>query len=150
LFIKNKMVVKKGNKVKIEYEGSLDSGEVFDSSQKQGQLLEFVIGEGQVIPGFENAVIGMEKGQEKTVKIKSKEAYGEKNMDLMKQIDKQNLPEEIRGKVQPGMVLGMQSPDGRQIPVMIAEVDENTITLDLNHPLAGKNINFKIKLIDFE
>jgi len=143
------MVIEKGNKVKIEYEGSLDDGQVFDSSEKHGQVLEFTIGEGRVIPGFENAVIGMEKGQEKTIKIEPKDAYGETRPELMKKIPKEQIPEEARDKVKPGMVLGMQTPQG-QIPVKIVEVGENDITLDLNHPLAGHNLNFKIKVVDVE
>ncbi len=143
------MTIKKGNKVKIEYEGSLDNGQVFDSSKKHGQPLEFTIGEGMVIPGFENAVIGMEKGQEKTIKIEPKNAYGERNAELVKKLPKEQLPEEIREKVKPGMVLGMQTPQG-QMPVHIKEVGDNDITIDLNHPLAGQNLNFKIKVVDVE
>jgi len=144
------MAIEKGNKVKIEYEGSLDNGKVFDSSEKHGQPLEFFIGEGKVIPGFENAVIGMEKGQEKTVKIESKNAYGEKRPELMKKIPKTQLPKEAQDKVQPGMVLGMQTPQGQQASVMVVDVGEDDITLDLNHPLAGQNLTFKIKVVGVE
>jgi len=143
------MVIEKGNKVKMEYEGSLDNGQVFDSSEKHGQLFEFTIGEGKVIPRFESAIIGMEKGQEKTIKIESKDAYGEVKPELMRKVPKEQLPEEARDKVKPGMVLGMQTPQG-QIPARIAEVGEEDITLDLNHPLAGHNLNFKIKIVDVE
>jgi FKBP-type peptidyl-prolyl cis-trans isomerase 2 len=144
------MAITNGNKVKIEYEGSFDSGEVFDSSAKHGQPLEFTVGEKQVIPGFEAAVLGMEKGQEKKISIEAKDAYGEKNPELMKKLEKTNLPEEIQKNVKVGMVLGMQSPDGRQMPVNVIEVDDTTVTLDLNHPLAGKNLNFNLKIVDFE
>jgi len=144
------MAIEKGNKVKIEYEGSLDNGKVFDSSEKHGQPLEFVIGEGKVIPGFENVVIGMEKGQEKTVKIESKDAYGEKRPELMKKIPKTQLPKEAQDKVQPGMVLGMQTPQGQQASVMVVDVGKDDITLDLNHPLAGQNLTFKIKVVGVE
>jgi FKBP-type peptidyl-prolyl cis-trans isomerase 2 len=144
------MPITNGNKVKIEYESSFDGGEVFDNSEKHGQPLEFTVGEKQVIPGFENAVLGMEKGQEKQVRIEAKDAYGDKNPELMKKIEKKTLPEEIQKNVKVGMVLGVQSPDGKQIPVNVIEVDDATITLDLNHPLSGKNLNFKIKVVDFE
>ena len=144
------MAIEKGKKVKIEYEGSLDSGQVFDSSEKHGKPLEFTIGEGKVIPGFENAVMGMEKGQEKTIKIESKDAYGEKKPELMKKIPKEQLPEDVREKVQAGMVLGMQTPQGQNIPVNVVDVSESEITLDMNHPLAGQNLNFKIKVVDVE
>ncbi|MDO8622878.1 MAG: peptidylprolyl isomerase [archaeon] len=143
------MTIVKGNKVKIEYEGSLDSGEVFDASSRHGQLLEFTIGEGKVIPGFENGVIGMNKGEEKTIKILPKDGYGEKNPEMIQKIPKEQLPEQIRS-VKKGMVIGMQSPDGRQFPVLIADVSDTDITIDLNHPLAGKNLNFKIKVVEVE
>jgi len=144
------MAIEKGKKIKVEYEGSLDNGEIFDSSEKHKKPLEFVIGEGNVIPEFEKAIIEMEKGQEKNIKIESKDAYGEKKEELIKKIPKEQLPEEIREKIQPGMVLGMQTPQGQQMPVKIINVEDTEITLDLNHPLAGENLNFKIKLIDIE
>ena len=144
------MVIEKGKKVKIEYEGSLDNGQIFDSSEKHGQPLEFVIGGGKIIPGVEEAVAEMSKGEEKTIKIEPKDAYGDKKPELMKKISKEQLPEEAREKVQPGMILRMNTPQGQQIPVKVAEVGDNDITLDLNHPLAGKNLNFKIKVVDVE
>ena len=140
------MVIKSGDKIKVEYEGSLDDGTVFDSSLKHGQALEFTIGQNQVIPGFENSVIGMKKGEEKQIKIQSKEAYGEIKKELIQKIPKDQLPKEMDFKK--GMVLGIKTPDGRQIPVPIADVSKNDITLDLNHPLAGKNLNFKIKILE--
>ena len=143
------MDIKKGNKVKLEYEGSLDNGEVFDSSSKHGQLLEFTIGEGKVIPGFENAVVGMKKGEEKTIKIMPKDAYGDKNPEMIQKIPKEQLPEQVKN-IKAGMVLGMQSPDGKQFPVLISDVSNTDITIDLNHPLAGKNLNFKIKVVEVE
>ncbi len=144
------MTIEKGKKVKIEYEGSLDNEQVFDSSEKHGQPLEFTIGEGKVIPGFEKAIVEMNKGEEKTIKIEPKDAYGEKRPELMKKILKTQLPEDARDKVKPGMMLGMNTPQGQQVPVRVTEVGNNDITLDLNHPLAGQNLNFKIKLLDIE
>jgi FKBP-type peptidyl-prolyl cis-trans isomerase 2 len=144
------MVIEKGKKVKVEYEGSLDNGQVFDSSEKAGRLLEFTVGEGKIIPGFENAVVEMEKGQEKNIKIESKDAYGDKNPELVKKISKQQLPEEAQQKIQPGMVLAMKTAQGQQIPVPVIEVGDTEITVDLNHPLAGQNLNFRIKVVDIE
>lgn len=144
------MAIEKGKKVKIEYEGSLENGEVFDSSEKHGKPLEFTVGENQVIPGFENQVIGMEKGQEKTIKISPEEAYGEKKPELVQKIPKTQVPAEQASKIQKGMVLGLNAPDGRQVPVMVTDVDDEGITLDMNHPLAGKTLNFKIKVVDVE
>ena len=148
LFIK--MAIEKGNKVKVDYEGKLETGEVFDSSQHgdHSHPIEFEVGKGQVIPGFENAVIGMNKGDEKEIKIPPQEAYGEKNPDLLKKIPKEQLPEDAKDKIQPGMVLGMQTPKGQQIPVPVVDVSDSDVTLDLNHPLAGKTLNFKIKVVD--
>ncbi len=140
------MPVKKGDKVKIEYTGTFDDGTVFDSSEKHGKPLEFEAGAGHVIKGFDAAVLGMEKGQEKEIKIQPKEAYGDRNPNLIKKIPKSQLPQ---GKeVKKGMMLMLSTPDGKQMPATIAEVTDDSISIDLNHPLAGKNLNFKIKVVD--
>ena len=141
------MAIKNGDKVKIEYTGKLDDGSVFDTSAGK-QPLEFEVGSGKVIKGVDNAVLGMEKGQEKNVKLEPKEAYGERNQQLMKKIPREHLPKEQEPK--PGMVLIIKTPNGQQIPAKIADVTDNEITLDLNHPLAGKNLNFGIKVVDVE
>ncbi len=140
------MKAKEGSKVKIEYEGKLDDGTVFDSSEKHGKPLEFEIGEGMVIKGFENAIIGMEKGQEKEITIKPEEAYGQHNDQLIKKIPREQLPKEPEPKK--GMMLAIGTPDGKQFPATIVEVTDKEITLDLNHPLAGKTLHFKIKLVE--
>ncbi len=141
------MKVKKGSKVKVEYEGRFEDGQVFDSSSHgdHSHPLEFVAGEGHVIPGFDNAVMGMEKDEEKEFEVSPEEGYGEVNKNLMQKIPKESLPKDREPKK--GMVLVIGSPDGRQFPAKIADVDENTITLDLNHPLAGKKLIFKIKIV---
>lgn len=144
VLIKN-MAIKKGDKVKVEYTGKFDSGEVFDSSEGK-EPLEFEAGTGKVIQGFDNAVIGMEKGQEKEIKILPKDAYGEHNSELIKKIPRKALPKEQEPKE--GMMLVMTVPNGMQVPAKIAEVADEEITIDLNHPLAGKNLNFKIKVVD--
>ncbi len=142
------MSVEKGNKVKVEYEGKLEDGTVFDSSEKHGgKPLEFEVGTGQVIPGFENAVVGMEKGEEKEVTIKPEEAYGEPRDDLIKKVPKEQLPKEQEPKE--GMVLMVGLPNGAQIPAKIVGIDDKEVSLDLNHPLAGKTLIFKIKVVDF-
>jgi|TARA_B100002003_G_C13887973_1_gene433172 FKBP-type peptidyl-prolyl cis-trans isomerase 2 len=139
------MTVKKGDKIKVEYTGSFDGGEVFDTSEGKAPL-EFEAGSGMVIKGFDEAVIGMKVGEEKEVKIASKEAYGDPNPELVKKIPRDKLPPEQEPK--PGMMLGMATPDGKQIPARITAVDDKEITIDLNHPLAGKNLNFKIKIAE--
>jgi len=140
------MTVSKGNKVVIEYEGSLDDGTVFDASSKHGKPLEFVAGSGQVIPGFDAAVVGMKVGEEKKVHIYKKDAYGELNPDLKKEIPKNAL--QTDQEVKPGMVIAMQTPNGQQIPLKVMDVKDDAIVLDMNHPLAGQNLNFKIKLLE--
>ncbi|MBU90039.1 peptidylprolyl isomerase [Candidatus Woesearchaeota archaeon] len=137
------MAVKKGDKIKVNYTGTLDDGTVFDTSDGK-QPLEFEAGSGQVIKGFDEAVIGMEKGEEKNVKIESKDAYGDYNPQLMKKIPRDQLPQDQEPK--PGMMLLIKAPNGQQFPVKIAEVTDKEITMDLNPPLAGKNLNFKIKV----
>ncbi len=139
------MSVKKGDKVKVEYTGTLDDGTVFDTSEGR-EPLEFEVGSGQIIKGFDDAVIGMKKGEEKEIKISPSEAYGEVNPELIKKIPKDNLPP--GQEPQPGMMLVLGTPDGRRIPAKITEVTDKDVTIDLNHPLAGKTLNFKIKVVD--
>ena len=139
------MTIKKGSKVKVEYTGTLDDGTVFDTSEKHGKPLEFEVGANQIIPGFEKAIVEMKKGEEKKIKLSPKEAYGDNNPELVKKIPRDKLPKE---ELKPGMMLLMGLPDGQQMPVKIIEVGEKEVTLDLNHPLAGKTLNFKIKVVD--
>jgi len=138
------MTVKKGDKIKIEYTGTLEDGTVFDSSEKHGQPLEFEVGSGMVIPGFDNAVMGMEKDEEKEVTIQPADAYGEPNPQLVKDIPKDQLPPEAKE----GAMLMMQLPNGAKMPAKITKMTEENATLDLNHPLAGKVLKFKIKVVD--
>lgn len=145
------MAIKKGDKIKVDYEGKFDDGQVFDSSKHgdHSHPLEFEVGSGQVIPGFDNAVVGMKVGEEKEFSILPKDAYGERNKELEKQIPRNSLPPAPQGQEpKVGMVLVLNSPDGRQFPVMITKVDDKNITIDLNHPLAGKKLNFKIKVVN--
>jgi FKBP-type peptidyl-prolyl cis-trans isomerase 2 len=139
------MAAKNGDKVKIEYEGKLDDGSVFDSSESHGEPLEFEMGASQVIKGFENAVEGMEEGDEKDFKVEPSEAYGDHNPKLIKEVPKDMFPKDQEPKEGLVMVVGL--PNGEEIPATIVGVADETISLDLNHPLAGKRLNFKIKLI---
>jgi FKBP-type peptidyl-prolyl cis-trans isomerase 2 len=138
------MPIKKGDKVKVEYKGTLDDGSVFDSSEGR-EPLEFEAGSGQVIAGFDEAVIGMEKGESKTVHIKADDAYGQPNPELKRDIPRDSLSSEVEPKE--GMMLALNAPDGRQMPAKIVKVTDKTITIDLNHPLAGKDLNFEIKVV---
>jgi FKBP-type peptidyl-prolyl cis-trans isomerase 2 len=142
------MEVKKGSKISVDYEGTFDDGEVFDSSSHgdHSHPLEFEAGAGQVIAGFDNAVLGMKVGDEKTFRIESKDAYGDHRVELVRQIPRDSLPKDQEPKE--GMMLIVGSPDGRQFPVKITKVENDKVSIDLNHPLAGKALNFKIKIVE--
>ena len=137
--------VKSGEYVQIEYTGTLEDGTVFDSSEKHGAPLQFQVGSGQIIKGFDEAVIGMNVGDSKTITLSPADAYGEPNPDMIRPIPKDQFPQ---GKdFQPGMIMMVGLPNGMQLPVKIVSVEAETITLDLNHPLAGKTLTFKIKMV---
>ncbi len=144
------MAIEDGDKVTIEYEGKLESGEVFDTSKhkEHSHPLEFEIGSGKVIPGFEKQVKGMEKDEEKEFTLKPSEAYGEANPELIREIPKTALPKDQEPKK--GMFLMMNTPDGKQFPARISEIKKDKIMVDLNHPLAGKNLIFNIKVTDIK
>jgi FKBP-type peptidyl-prolyl cis-trans isomerase 2 len=137
--------VKAGDKVKVHYTGTLDSGEMFDSSEVHGMPLEFVAGSGQMIKGFDNAVIGMKLNEEKQIRIESKEAYGDPKPEMVQKVPKDALPKEQ--EPEEGMTLIIGFPNGMRIPARITKVEGAEVTLDLNHPLAGKALNFKMKLV---
>ncbi len=139
------MPIKEGDTVKVEYEGTLDDGTVFDSSERHGRPLEFEVGAGRIIKGFENAVIEMEKGEEKEIKLQPSEAYGEYDSQLIKKLPRGEHPKE---ELKPGMMIAVNLPNGAQIPARIIEVTDEEVTIDLNHPLAGKVLNFKIKVVE--
>ena len=140
------MPVKKGDKIKVEYKGSLDDGTIFDSSETHGQPLEFEVGSENVIKGFNEAVIGMEKEEETEIKIQPSEAYGEYNSELIKKVPKDQFPKDK--EIKPGVIMLIKLPNEVQVPVKIVEISDNEVTLDLNHPLAGKVLNFKIKVVE--
>lgn len=137
------MAVENNDKVSIHYTGKLDDGSVFDSSEGTNPL-DFIVGKGMVIPGFEEGVLGMEVGEEKTIKIDEQNAYGPVMKELIQEVPRDQLPAEIVPEVD--MMLSAQSPEGHMIPVKIVEVTENSIKIDMNHPLAGKALTFEVKL----
>ncbi|MDP7115719.1 MAG: peptidylprolyl isomerase [Candidatus Woesearchaeota archaeon] len=142
------MKVEKGCKIKVEYEGKLDDGKVFDSSAKHGKPLEFEVGAGQMIKGFDEAVVGMKKGDEKKITLKPEDAYGEHNPEMLKKMPRDQFPKEHEPKE--GMVLVLGTPQGGQFPVKIQSVTDKEVELDLNHPLAGKTLSFTVKIVDVE
>jgi peptidylprolyl isomerase len=135
---------KKGDTAYVHYTGRLESGEVFDSSEG-GDPLEFEVGSGQVIQGFDDGVSGMTVGDEKTIEIEAADAYGQRADALVQQIPRQGINLDREPEV--GMRLGLQLPDGNEIPVTITEVTEDSITIDANHPLAGQKLIFDLKLV---
>jgi peptidylprolyl isomerase len=136
---------KSGNTVKIHYSGTLDDGTQFDSSEGR-EPLEFEVGSGQVIPGFEKAVEGMSVGESKTINIPAEEAYGPHQPELVQDVPSSALPEDLTPTV--GMQLQGTSGDGRTMHLIVKEVKDDAITVDGNHPLAGHALNFDIKLVE--
>ena len=138
------MIVKMGDKVKLEYTGTLDDGTVFDSSTEHGNPLEFEVGGSQVIKGFDVAVIGMKEGEEKQFSISPADAYGEHDPTLVQKVPIEIFPQEA--ELVPGLLFEAGLPTGEKVPAMVKEVEGGIVSVDLNHPLAGKRLNFKIKL----
>jgi len=136
---------KDGDKVKVHYTGKLEDGSVFDSS-KDRDPLEFVIGSGSVIPGFDTGVKGMAIGSTKTVTIPEKDAYGSRRKELVTVVDKSEFPDKITPEV--GKKLQVGQPDGRVLNVAITEIDGESVTLDANHPLAGQTLIFELELVE--
>lgn len=138
------MTVKKGDKVKIEYTGTLDDGTVFDTSVEHGKPLEFQVGDGQVIKGFEDAILGMKEGDEKEFSVEPSEGYGIHDPTLVQKVPKEIFPPEA--ELVPGLLFEAGLPTGEKVPATIKAIEDGIISVDLNHPLAGKKLNFKIKL----
>ena len=140
------MKVMKGDKVVVEYEGRIETGEVFDSSSHgdHSHPLEFEVGSGEVIKGFDQAILGMEIGDKKEVEIEPEEGYGCVNPSVIREFPRKVLPTDK--EPEEGMTLKLKTSAGPSIPARITKVTKDSVTLDLNHPLAGKKLIFKIKL----
>jgi len=136
-------VAKAGDKVQVHYKGSLQDGEVFDSSEGQ-EPLEFVLGEKMVIDGFDNGVLGMTIGDSKTVVIPPDEGYGGRNDQLIGQVEKSKLPPDHEPEL--GMVFNLDTPEG-PFPVRVTAIEDEMVTLDGNHPLADQTLTFEISLV---
>lgn len=136
---------KQGDTVRVHYTGTLNNGQVFDSS-KEREPLEFKLGSGMVIPGFDAAVTGLEPGETVTATIPTNEAYGPYNKDMVADIEKKNIPADFELAV--GQRLQMQVPNGEAMAVTITEIKGDTVTLDGNHPLAGQDLTFELELVD--
>lgn len=136
--------VKNGDKVRVHYHGKLTDGSTFDSSEGRDPL-EFTVGTGQVIKGFDDALEGMKVGDKKTVHIHVDNAYGQRNDDMMMEYPKSDFPADMTPEV--GMELHMSDASGNVFPVVIAEVKDDVVLLDANHPLAGQDLVFEIELV---
>ncbi len=138
-------VVARGSRVSIDYTGRLEDGTAFDSSEGK-QPIEFVAGAGHVIKGFDDAVMDMRKGEAKQIKIEPQNGYGERDEKLQQHVPKSVFPPEM--KLEAGMGFSFKKPDGQIIHASITAVSADSVTLDLNHPLAGKTLAFDIKIVD--
>ena len=136
-----------GNKIAIHYTGTLADGSVFDSSEGRDQL-SFTMGEGQIIPGLETALDGMAEGEEKTVTVPADDAYGQKNPQAMQRVPRSSVPDGV--PLDLGTQLQLQTPEGQAMPVTVAEVTESEVVLDANHPLAGKDLTFAVKVVSVD
>lgn len=138
--------VKKDDTVKVHYTGKLIDGQVFDSSVERGEPIKFTMGQGQLIPGFEEGLIDMEVNEKKTINISKADAYGEVRDELIQEVPKDQLPEDITPEV--GMGLVSKTQDGQDINLIVKEVKDDTITVDGNHPLAGKSLIFDLEVVE--
>ena len=137
--------VKSGDKVKVHYHGKLTSGETFDSSTGKDPL-EFEVGSGMVIKGFDDGVTGMTVGEKKTINIPYHEAYGPINPEMLIDMPKERFPADMELAI--GMQLMMSDPEGHQFPVVITQIKEAVVVLDANHQLAGKDLVFDLELVE--
>jgi len=135
-------MIEKGSKVKVHYTGKLNDNEIFDSS-KDKEPLEFTVGEGQLIPGFENGVMGLNAGDKKTIELEPEQAYGPVREELVNEVPKENLPE----GVEVGSTLQAQTEQG-QVMVRVVELNETIGKVDANHPLAGKKLIFDLEVVE--
>jgi peptidylprolyl isomerase len=137
--------VQNGDTVKVHYHGKLTDGTTFDSSEGR-EPLEFEVGSGMVIAGFDNGVTGMSVGEKKTIEIPVDEAYGAKQDDLLMEFPKTNFPADMVPEV--GMQLNMSNGSGQNFPVVIREVKDDVVVLDANHPLSGEDLVFDLELVE--
>jgi FKBP-type peptidyl-prolyl cis-trans isomerase 2 len=140
--------VEKGTKIKVHYKGTLEDGTEFDNSKKRGSTLDFEVGAGLMIKGFDENVLGMGEGEVRTFTLEPEEAYGPIHRDAFTNFPKERFGEDMQLEID-GIVQG-QGPNGEPVVARITEIKENFVTLDFNHPLAGKNLTFEVELIEIE
>jgi FKBP-type peptidyl-prolyl cis-trans isomerase 2 len=140
------MAVKNGDTVKVHYTGTLTDGTEFDSCHKRNEPIEFSVGAGQMIKGFDDAVVGMEEGDEKRITISPTEAYGEVNEQAIMTIPRESLSDDFN--FSEGDMVNTQTQTGQQLQATIRKIEEEQVTLDFNHPLAGQELNFDLELVE--
>ncbi len=138
--------VKKDDTVKVHYTGKLEDGQVFDSSIERGEPIKITIGQGELIPGFEKGLIDMKVKEKKTINIPKEDAYGETRKELVQEVPKSQLPEDIKPEV--GMGLVSKTQNGQDINLVVKDVKEDSIVVDGNHPLAGKDLTFELEVVE--
>jgi len=136
---------KSGDTVKVDYTGRLDDGSVFDTTENR-EPLQFVLGQEQLITGFQKAILGMSPGDSKTVKLAPEEAYGPRRDEMILAIDRASFPVDVEPQV--GQQLQLKQSDGSPVGATVAEVTESAVTVDANHPLAGQTLTFEISLLE--
>lgn len=136
---------KLGDSVRVHYTGKLEDGTVFDSN-RESDPFEFTLGAGMVIPGFDRALVGMEEGSDRKVSIEPADAYGDYYDDHVIEVTREQIPADITPEI--GLGLTLHANDGRSIDVVVSKVDGDTVTLDGNHPLAGRTLTFDITLVE--
>ena len=139
--------VKENNTVKVHYTGKLSDGQIFDSSEGK-KPLEFTLGQGSLIPGFEKGLIDMKLNEKKTITISKDDAYGDLSEKLIQEVPKSQLPAEMTVEV--GMGLVSKTPDGQEMNLLVVEVREESVVLDGNHPLAGKDLIFDLEVVEIK
>lgn len=139
--------VKENDTVKVNYTGKLSDGQVFDSSEGK-EPIEFKLGEGRLIPGFEKGLLDMKLNEKKTIEIAKADAYGDVNKDLIQEIKKAQLPQDMAPEV--GMGLISKTPDGQEINLVVVEVKEDSVVIDGNHPLAGRDLIFDLEVVEIK
>jgi len=136
-----------GQTVNVHYVGTFDDGSVFDSSRERGQSISFTAGQGELIPGFDNQILEMKVGETKSFSLGPEDGYGVKNPDAVQEIPKANFPEDMN--LQEGATVTGMGPTG-PVNAVVHSFDETTVTLDFNHPMAGKNLNFEVEVLSAE
>jgi len=137
-----------GQNVKVHYKGTFTNGDVFDDSRVRGQPMQLMVGQGSLIKGFETALVGMTEGQSKTISLTADEAYGQPNPEAITTVPRDSFPEDYNFET--GTQVQGQSPTGQTILAKIVSFDDEGVVLDHNHPLAGRDINFEIELVEIE